>query len=715
MRTGKKILSILLAVLLLVNIGVVFASAMVIGWCGDGLRYSTDEQHILWVENKGGAGRMDDYDLEGLNPSPFTYQNLNERINKVSFYANVKHIGNYAFTGRIEIESLHFSASTSSFSFIDIGEAAFYGCTGLVNVSSLLKYTDNIGAYAFTGCSQLEKAFNWAEDSYVGSIGDYAFAGCNVSEFPKSFDYLSYIGVCAFESCGLRNITIPGGVGTVKSYSFANNFPADSDKDENRIKIQEGVTKIEKNAFEGFGGLPCVELPVSLTSIGENAFASSDSAFIQDVFYAGTQEQWNRIAIASGNEKLTGARNIHFLNGNSGGSLVSVYFDSEPRDGGIASIASGDDGYYYTGETVTITAKPYPGYKFVGWYKGDTLVSTDATYTFVVTGKTHWTARFAPLSNYTVNVKALPANGGTVTGGGTYVEGTAATLTATANEGWEFVGWFKDGSKVSDNASYAVSVADDKKTFTAKFEKLLTYTVTVNPDPANGGTVTGGGGFEKGATTTLTATPNPGYHFVGFIDETGERWGNLSPTISVTKDMTFTAKFVNVAAMPTIKFSTDTLNDGDWYFDKDALIAAFVEGFHLTTEEASGMLADVAIAKYDPQSGIVVLMDASGDIDGAIVALPDGDAVYDLYKAGIKQYHAPSGGDNSGNQNQPDKPGQPDNPGGGNDQPTNTNPDNGGQSQGKVCKYCGGTHTGFLGFFVGLFHSILALFGLRKK
>ena len=32
----------------------------------------------------------------------------------------------------------------------------------------------------------------------------------------------------------------------------------------------------------------------------------------------------------------------------------------------------------------------------------------------------------------------------------------------------------------------------------------------------------------------------------------------------------------------------------------------------------------------------------------------------------------------------------------------------------KVCKYCGGTHKGFLGFFVGLFHSILALFGLHK-
>ena len=33
---------------------------------------------------------------------------------------------------------------------------------------------------------------------------------------------------------------------------------------------------------------------------------------------------------------------------------------------------------------------------------------------------------------------------------------------------------------------------------------------------------------------------------------------------------------------------------------------------------------------------------------------------------------------------------------------------------GSECKYCGETHEGFGGFFVGLFHSILALFGLKK-
>ena len=36
------------------------------------------------------------------------------------------------------------------------------------------------------------------------------------------------------------------------------------------------------------------------------------------------------------------------------------------------------------------------------------------------------------------------------------------------------------------------------------------------------------------------------------------------------------------------------------------------------------------------------------------------------------------------------------------------------QQQSGNCKYCGGTHTGFPGILIGFFHSILALFGLRK-
>ncbi len=49
------------------------------------------------------------------------------------------------------------------------------------------------------------------------------------------------------------------------------------------------------------------------------------------------------------------------------------------------------------------------------------------------------------------------------------------------------------------------------------------------------------------------------------------------------------------------------------------------------------------------------------------------------------------------------------------EEPTNpTQPTTQQQQQSGNCKYCGGTHSGFPGILIGFFHSILAMFGLRK-
>ena len=59
---------------------------------------------------------------------------------------------------------------------------------------------------------------------------------------------------------------------------------------------------------------------------------------------------------------------------------------------------------------------------------------------------------------YTVSVKA---ENGTVEGAGEYEEGAEATLTATANEGYEFVNWTVDGTEVSTKNPYTFNVTAD--------------------------------------------------------------------------------------------------------------------------------------------------------------------------------------------------------------------------------------------------------------
>jgi len=69
---------------------------------------------------------------------------------------------------------------------------------------------------------------------------------------------------------------------------------------------------------------------------------------------------------------------------------------------------------------------------------------------------------------FTITVTASPVNGGTVTGGGTFMEGTDVTLQATPNAGWTFDGWFDGNNRVSPNSTWNFSVIENR-TLEARF------------------------------------------------------------------------------------------------------------------------------------------------------------------------------------------------------------------------------------------------------
>ncbi|MCQ2264556.1 MAG: hypothetical protein MJZ46_00715 [Bacteroidales bacterium] len=83
---------------------------------------------------------------------------------------------------------------------------------------------------------------------------------------------------------------------------------------------------------------------------------------------------------------------------------------------------------------------------------------------------------------FTITVNANNTAWGTVTGGGTYTENASATLTATANEGYKFVGW-QDGN--TDNPR-TITVTQNA-TYTATFEAS-----TPTPPPTDGISITFG-------------------------------------------------------------------------------------------------------------------------------------------------------------------------------------------------------------------------------
>ena len=128
-------------------------------------------------------------------------------------------------------------------------------------------------------------------------------------------------------------------------------------------------------------------------------------------------------------------------------------------------------GTYDYGKKVTLKATANEHYHFVKWSDGN----TNATREVTVTADATYTAVFA-IDQFTITVAG---EHGTVTGAGTYDYGKKVTLTATADDGYEFKQW-SDGN--TDNPR-AVEVTKDA-TYTAVFEKKVeTATETVEQAP----------------------------------------------------------------------------------------------------------------------------------------------------------------------------------------------------------------------------------------
>ena len=196
--------------------------------------------------------------------------------------------------------------------------------------------------------------------------------------------------------------------------------------------------------------------------------------------------------------------------------------------GAVRGKASGN-GWYANGDTVTLKVTPSMGYIFSKWTTdtaGNTSVGTESTYTFTLDAGSP-DAYYAWLDEVKYTVTCESVEGGTCTtstSDGKYVYGQKATVTATANDNYEFVGW-KDsyGTTVSTDATYNFTVLGDTA-LTPEFVKVKTEEgneiayVTVSFYHQSGKlldsqkVVSGEGKI----TTTVNAPTKVGFDFLGW-------------------------------------------------------------------------------------------------------------------------------------------------------------------------------------------------------
>ena len=248
----------------------------------------------------------------------------------------------------------------------------------------------------------------------------------------------------------------------------------------------------------------------------------------------------------------------------------NISVSANPAAGGTVT----GGGSYAEGAAVTVTATANSGYNFVNWTEGGTEVSTSATYTFTLnTTDRTLVANYAAIT-HSVSVSANPPAGGTVSGGGSYVEGATVTVTATANSGYNFVNWTENGTEVSTDATYNFNMETTNRTLVANYA-AITHSVSVLPNPAAGGTVSGGGSYDEGTSVMVTATANSGYKFVNWTENGTEISTDATYNFNMgTTDRTLVANFaaithsVSVSANPS---EGGTVTGGSTYAEGDSV------------------------------------------------------------------------------------------------------------------------------------------------
>ena len=218
----------------------------------------------------------------------------------------------------------------------------------------------------------------------------------------------------------------------------------------------------------------------------------------------------------------------------------TISVSADPSSGG--SVSGG--GTYQQGQSCTVSASANSGFSFTNWTENGNVVSTNTNYTFTVTGNRTLVAHFtANPQNYTITLSANPNNGGTLAGGGTYQEGQQCTVSASANNGFEFSNWTENGSVVSTNAVYTFTVTSNR-TLVANFTaQPQNFTITVSANPSNGGTVTGGGTYQQGQSCTVSATANNGYTFTNWTENGTQVSTSANYTFTVNSNRNLVANF----------------------------------------------------------------------------------------------------------------------------------------------------------------------------
>jgi hypothetical protein len=283
----------------------------------------------------------------------------------IAFSENVQSIGAGAFDGCQNLNQVYYGGTQAQWAQITIGERNSQLSAATVHFEQEMPYgseePDMMDFLTFSDkdeevkLSQCVPTFGGSmlipeeyEQTAVTSISSLAFRDCVYMDMVLIPDTVTMIGESAFKNC----------LSMVLAYAG------------------EGTETIQASAFANCVNLGAIFLPANLQAIDKNAFLNCNG--LEIVFYDGTQEQWEAISIADGNDALAQAEIMY--------EWSSMEEPEEYVDGYVTYIIENEEAivYYCDEEAVGSIQIPamvedYPvtaidEYAFV-WCEGITSIS----------------------------------------------------------------------------------------------------------------------------------------------------------------------------------------------------------------------------------------------------------------------------------------------------------------------------------------------------
>ena len=604
------------------------------GWCGEEVYYAFSSTYGNMEIS--GTGAMYDYDES--YESPMSY---NSDVKTIEIFEGVTSIGDWAFNDCENLESITIPKSVTS-----IGDWALIGCTKLTDINyngtddewdfvaigaynyiinaykpqssvmtgacgdsltyslnylsgvliiegsgDMYDYTANsvpwlrykgtvkkvyltgdpksVGANAFNGFSNLTDLYVHPS---VTSIGSSAFINCTSLESFEMPRRTTYIAGSAFLGCtALKSVTLKEGLTSIENFTFKRCTSL------TKITLPESVTSIGAYSFSGCEELNTVRIGKYVTGIGYAAFENCEG--ITDIYYSGSEANWNRINIDEENDALANATMHYAISGDDSGGEINITepdFDAYNAVAAQAEELSEND---YSAESYAALMAVLDEYDGLN-EEIATQDEIDAAVSAILTA-------FTELVPY-VNVKVTAVNGTATINSQSastarLLKGESVTLGVTANDGFEFIGWYDSDSKrlLSESARYTFMVSSNISVF-AKFRRTGTVSLT----------------FES-ASGQVEKT----------VEKTAEGWAKVTTIESL---------------LPDVPFSYGKTN-GRWDYDNAEVLAALAAGDNVVItpayDDAQADVPELPDAYETPAATLTYVLDAENNVASFLLAV----------------------------------------------------------------------------------------------